>query len=183
MIAVPPPAAIGSLLVIAAGLWISLTPTVKSRYCIAEVQGTSMSPTMRDGRTVFSCRECGQLCELETEEEAEVSVFRCDHCKTWQRAHQPVARIPADRVVLATSFQQGDLKPGAIVAIDHPIFGLTGKRIASVTDQGYFVLGDNPYLSLDSRNARFGLVPRAQIRGIVVKILPGMPLAAAKRSR
>lgn len=183
MIVTPPPAAMGSLLVLAAGLLIAVTPTVKSRYWIAEVQGRSMSPTLRAGRTYFPCLECGRLREFELDEETQVSVFRCTHCSTWQRARKPVDRIPADRVVLTSGFHERDLKPGAIVAIDHPIFGLTGKRITRVLPDGYFVVGDNPVESIDSRNPRFGLVSRQQICGIVVKVLPAIPLAPAKRSR
>lgn len=174
---------IGSLLITAAGLLFASVGSPPSRYWIGEVDGSSMTPTLFGRRQVFRCLECGKPCEFEIAELADVPVFRCTSCNTWQRAREPIARIPADRVVLIASIGDRDLAPGAVVAIDHPIFGLTAKRIASVCASGYEVIGDNPVLSLDSRNPRFGPVARNQIRGIVVKILPARPLAPVKRSR
>jgi DNA-directed RNA polymerase subunit RPC12/RpoP len=160
-----------SLLMLVVGLGMAAAPAAKSPYWVSEVQGASMWPALCGARTAFVCLECGRRCELDIEEAAQVSVFRCSHCNTWQRTRNPVARLSGDRVILLAVFDERELRPGAIVAVEHPIFGMTGKRIDSVTPRGYFVVGDNEAASLDSRNPRFGLVSRDQIRGVVVKIL------------
>jgi signal peptidase I len=68
---------------------------------------------------------------------------------------------PADSV-LAIRFLHG--RPGDIVIAKHKSL-LIIKRVASVKNGRYFLLGDNPRQSLDSRH--FGAIPKEDIVGLV----------------
>ncbi len=61
----------------------------------------------------------------------------------------------------------GELEPGDVVVLRHPSKEMKlVKRIARITGQRYYVIGDNHLVSEDSRS--FGSVPRDNILGKVV---------------
>lgn len=166
-----PPVVIGSFFMLAGALLLAAISPAKTDFWIAEIEGPSMAPALHGERVSFSCVNCRHRVEVESQSAEQVSVIRCDFCHTNQVLPKLAPRLPSDRVIIAPPPPDGPIALGAMVAIEHPDFGLTIKRVASVTPRGYYVTGDNQAESLDSRNPRFGLIPRDQIRGIVVKIL------------
>jgi hypothetical protein len=177
-----PPAAIGSFLILAGGLLFTTLAPPKRDYWVGEIQGTSMSPTLCGERVTFNCRYCGTRLIFDRETADRLALHRCDQCQTWQIVAKTAIQLRAYRVVIAPLPKDHAVPLGAIVAINHPKFGKTIKRISALQGDQYFVIGDSQH-STDSRNPEFGTIQQSQILGIVVKILPTIPLAPPKRSR
>lgn len=170
----------GSFLLLVIGLALATTPTVAKKYWISEIEGASMAPTIWGERIAFPCVRCGTGMRVDRKLTEEQPVVRCEHCGALQIAPKKASKIPADRVLMGPAPETGLIEPRRLVVIEHPEFGLTIKRVRSVTEGAYFVTGDNVDFSLDSRDPRFGVVTRRQIRGVVVKILPAIAASKAK---
>lgn len=177
------PAAIGCFAVLAASLLLTTTSPANSTHWIAEIEGSSMAPTLQGERVVFRCSTCQHQLVFDRETASQRQVLPCDACNSVQLLPENSEILHPDRVVIRPICSAEVVHLGAIVAIDHPLFGQVIKRVSARPAGGYFVTGDNPLESIDSRNPRFGILSHNQIRGIVVKILPSRPLAVAKRSR
>lgn len=90
-----------------------------------------MTPTLWGKRLAFSCLACGRTSVHELEFANGESPLQCEHCSAWQAAPTNGEPIPADRIVIARSPQR-IMKRGALAAIDHPVFGLSIKRIVAI---------------------------------------------------
>lgn len=78
--------------------------------------------------------------------------------------------LPALRpgqIVLARKARR-NIRPGDIIIIKHGVEKI--KRVKSVEQHGYYVVGDNPTKSTDSRH--FGVVSHTSVLGKVV--MPGL---------
>ena len=79
---------------------------------------------------------------------------------------------PGDRVI-AIPYLGEQLKCGAVVVVTHPGQGqLMIKRLSAPCNGGWWVLGDNPASSIDSRH--FGPVAATAIRAIATAVVPSM---------
>ena len=77
---------------------------------------------------------------------------------------------PGDRVI-ATPYSGEQLQSGAVVLLMHPSQGhLMLKRLSHPCNGGWWVLGDNPASSSDSR--QFGPVAATAIRAIATAVVP-----------
>ena len=77
---------------------------------------------------------------------------------------------PGDRVI-AIPYRGEQLQSGAVVVVTHPgQRQLMIKRLSAPCDGGWWVLGDNPPSSSDSR--QFGPVAATAIRAIATAVVP-----------
>ena len=77
---------------------------------------------------------------------------------------------PGDRVI-ATPYRGEQLQSGAVVVVTHPgQRQLLIKRLSAPCNGGWWVLGDNPASSSDSR--QFGSVAATTIRAIATAVVP-----------
>ena len=75
-----------------------------------------------------------------------------------------------DRVI-ARPCSADQLRPGDIVLARHPLDEqLLIKRLSKRCADGWWVLGDNPTASTDSRH--FGVIPDALVMAVVTAIAP-----------
>ncbi len=175
-----PTALLGSFVLLAFGLILGAIPGAKSEFWFSEIDGTSMTPTLWGERIAFPCGKCGEQLCFDRKTSNEQPLLKCDRCGAIQIAPKTLTLICADRVLVRPAPTLSPITPGMLVVINHPKFGATIKRVSSYDNGKYFVLGDNQQISVDSRDAEFGLIPSDQIRGIVVKIMPAIPASTAK---
>jgi len=75
-----------------------------------------------------------------------------------------------DRVLVWLTAPRRTPRVGQIVVIELPDRPLSIKRIASVSDDGVEIVGDNPFGSTDSRE--LGMLPISAIRGVALCRFP-----------
>lgn len=138
---------------------------------LAVVQGRSMNPTLWEGEYLV-------LWQLGYEPEAG-DIVVINTSKSWRERDHIVKRIiglPGQSVTIDydsnTVTVDGILleEPYINYSEEDPMQPMEGQKIVQYTvpENCVFVLGDNRNHSSDSRNARYGMIPTADILGKVV---------------
>ncbi|MBR3269332.1 MAG: signal peptidase I [Oscillospiraceae bacterium] len=158
-------------------------------YCTANVEGTSMVPTLKNGDRLVVSRlskdfETGDILILNNNAgytlNAAGEVVKGPGIRSDGKDKRIVKRL------IAQSGQQVniDFIEGIVYvdgkALEEPYTNCLSKQQCATFDfpltvpEGYvFVLGDNREVSLDSRDPRVGLVPRSEIVGkVILRITP-----------
>ena len=140
---------------------------------LAVVQGRSMNPTLWEGEHLV-------VWQLGYEPEAG-DIVVIDTSESWKERSHIVKRIiglPGQTVTVdydsnTVTVEETLLEePYINYSEDDPMQMMEGQQIMryTVPDNCVFVLGDNRNHSSDSRNARYGMIPIADIMGKVVKV-------------
>jgi len=143
------------VLAVAAGWFLS------NRYfTLAEVRGAGMDDTLKSGNLVL-CRRVGA-----EEKPRQGDLVLYSHGNDWQIKR--VIALGGDRVVVSA---EGEVRVnGDVLAEDYVTgsaldAGLQARRV-NLNESELFVMGDHRGLSVDSRNADFGVIRDEDVIGI-----------------
>ena len=131
-------------------------------FSFAFVYGNSMEPGYKDGDTVVLDKRTASIQQLERQD---VIVFKNKNISEHPIIKR-IAAIPGDTV---------EIKNGRLIINEAEVKlygqpldeGENMEKTVILQDQ-YFVIGDNPSSSVDSRSPEFGTVSRSDVMGKVI---------------
>ena len=153
-------------------------------FCIADVEGESMLPTLEPNDRLFVLRVGTEL------ETGDILIIDSDKAYTFDEQNNLVEGTGLEKRIVKRLIAKGgqevriDFSEGNVYvdgkALVEPYINTLTKRDEGafhypiVVPEGYvFVLGDNRYISRDSRHPSVGLIPEDDIIGeVVCRIAP-----------
>lgn len=130
-------------------------------YQLMLIQGQSMEPAFHSWQLVVLEKQPEDLCH------GDVIAFRCDNLQTV--LVKRIVAMPGDTVQVRDGILYVNNSPSEVITTGD---GITYAGIAEVelviSEEEYFVLGDNVELSKDSRYSQIGCVQKSDIIGRIL---------------